>query len=50
VICIGKSGPRSNFLPSLSMASVVKISSNTILDEVEAMANGEERNSQDWRQ
>jgi hypothetical protein len=25
------------------MASVVKISSNTILDEVEAMANGEER-------
>jgi hypothetical protein len=50
VICIGKSGPRSNFLPSLSMASVVKMSSNTMLDEVEAMAYGEERawtNSQD---
>lgn len=37
---MGKSGPRSNFLPSLSMASVVKISSKTILEEVDAMADG----------
>jgi hypothetical protein len=40
---IGKSGPRSNFLPSLSMALIVKMSSNTMLDEVEAMANSEEK-------
>ena len=34
-----KDVPRSNFLPSLSMAFTVKLSMNTIFEEVVAMIN-----------
>lgn len=38
-----RAGPRSNFFPSLSIASIVKMSSKTMLDEVVAMMTGKER-------